>query len=212
MAYLRTSIDGNKQFGGYLSVDGGKSVAIGDGDVYEIAAGQHLIQIHSTSDFERGQGKFQGRLNSLGGSFGGMGIIDSVLDHQVDKAIGDNWKFQVIVGEGQSIDVSVLTKGKKIISDPMYAVSDLDTEELSALKEHFDKIHEEELRIAMTPRRSVKMIVIGALLLFGSVNGFAQVFAAEGGVSANVSMLVVAILFLVAGGLLVGLGMKKKVR
>ena len=46
-AYLHTVIDGNKSFGGYLSVDGEKAFAVNDDTTYELSPGHHYFVLYS---------------------------------------------------------------------------------------------------------------------------------------------------------------------
>jgi hypothetical protein len=58
-AYLYTSVDGNKSFGGYLSVDGEKAFEIQDDMTYELAPGRHHMVVYSTSNIQRANAKVQ---------------------------------------------------------------------------------------------------------------------------------------------------------
>ena len=65
MAYIYVEISGNKDFGGYLSVDGGESIALQDDFVYELEPGLHLFELHSKSDAERKTGNFQRNVRNV---------------------------------------------------------------------------------------------------------------------------------------------------
>lgn len=159
MAYIRIEVSGNPNFGGYLSVDEGSSIKLSDSDVYELDEGQHLFEIHSTSDFDRKAGGARRWLYNNTSSSGS--ILDSIERHDIAKQLGDDWNFQVVVDANDLIVISVMSKGEKIIGSPSYQIYDMDEETRTAYDEHFAQIHAEAERIANTPRRSWKMIFAG---------------------------------------------------
>ena len=58
-AYVSTYIQGGESWGGYLSVDGEKAIAIQNDMTYELCPGTHRFTIYTTSNIERGTAKFQ---------------------------------------------------------------------------------------------------------------------------------------------------------
>lgn len=205
MPYIELNISGNENFGGYLSVDGSSSVEITNEAVYELSAGQHLFEIHSTSDSDRNRGKFQAKINNA--AYTGD-MIDLLAGHQAAKAIGDNWSFSVVVEENDCVELMVLTKGNKIIADPKYRVSEMPAEKREYYEQMFQEIHEEEERIANTPRRSKKQIVWG--LIITALFGFGMMNAVRTG--AETAAILVMAAGIAVGALLFVLGMRKKVR
>lgn len=208
MAYLRTTVSGNPEFGGYLSVDGGKSIPVKDDMTYELEDGQHLFELHSTPDWQRKMGKFQNGLNSMTSSSGK--ILDAVYEKQASDAIGDTWRFQVVAQEGQLIEISVLSKGEKIIADPMYNVTDLELDVLADLQARFAEIHKREEEYANTPRRSGKQIAIGIALIV--LFGGALIMSIQESGSVSVAVLVTVLGVVAVGVLLLVLGLRKKIR
>lgn len=220
MAYLKIEIDGNPNFGGYLSIDREASIQIKDGEIYELDEGQHLFEIHTTTDAQRKMANFQSRLQSS------SGMLNALTDMQVDKGTGDNWHFQVMVGHGQLVVLSILSKGNQIISAPMYNVVDLEDDKLEELEEHFEKIHAEKRRIQAeldaererilnTPRRSKPKIIIGLIMaIYGAI--LATTFASTelaGTVEAeNATGMIASAIIAVAGIVLLVLGLRKKIR
>ena len=202
MAFIRTFIDGNTNFGGYLSVDGGKSVAIKDDMTYELENGKHHFEVHSTSDFSRKSGKFSDTLDSMTSSSGV--IVDSIIKAQNKSNIGSTWEFDVILDDDDCLMLHVNSKGQKLIGDPLYQIEQLSEEVVMELRKQF-----EELR--NTPRRSKKLIGwgLGLMICFslGCINGASSLIA-EG----NIAALIVCIAMIPIGLLLFLSGMKKKVR
>ena len=126
-AYLHTQISGNKDFGGYLSVDGEKSIKIGDDMTYELSTGQHSLVVYSTSDAQRKTGELQAKIYTHTSSSGA--IMDTLEAASTLKNLGDGWEINVVVEENQLVELSVLSKGTALVGDPMYKVTDLDEED-----------------------------------------------------------------------------------
>lgn len=202
-AYLQTLISGNESFGGYLSVDGEKAFSISHDMTYELAPGQHCLMIYSTSNFERASGKTQAFLHMTTSSSGA--VLDTLGAASAIKSMGDRWQIDVVVDDGDLVELRVLSKGSKLVGDPLFAVRELDKEELSHLEARFEEWRN-------TPIRSKKQMTIGAILafcgLFGSFN------AIRGAVDSS-ELLTALVLFvgLVAlGGFLFYRGFQKKIR
>lgn len=196
MAYLRLSIQGNTSFGGYISVDGSKSVAVKDGALYDLSEGQHYFVVSTTSDASRKFGKTYASMHASTSS--GSMIGDAVAGGITSSYAGNQWSFQVVVDSTDEVHVSVHTKGSKIIGDPMYSINELDEQTI-----------DEYEAILNVPSRNQKLIKWGialiALFAFGLFNvigdpeaGFAEAAVMIGGAG--------------IGALLFVLGMKKKTR
>lgn len=202
MAFIRTFIDGNTNFGGYLSVDGGKSVAIKDDMTYELENGKHHFEVHSTSDFSRKSGKFSDTLDSMTSSSGV--IVDSIIKAQNQSSIGSTWGFDVILGDNDCVILHVSSKGQKLVGDPLYQIEQLSDEAVEELKQQFEALRN-------TPRRSKKLIGwgLGLMICFAicSINGASSLIA-----DGNIAALIVCIAMIPIGLLMFLFGMKKKVR
>ncbi len=216
MAYLYLSISGNPDFGGYLSMDGGRSILMQDDMVYEIEDGLHAYTIHSNSDAKRTSGRIQGTINNLTGS---GGFFDTVNRVQAMNAIGDEWNFQARAEGDEVLMIEIVTKGDKIISTPEYQVTEFKDEIIQGWKEYFAEQHEKEAEKERKrqeerakPRRSKPKIIVGSILtglgVFGSLIRISTMAGGEGDPSEFAPMAV----FLVVGLILLLTGLKKKVR
>jgi len=216
MAYLYLSIGGNPDFGGYLSMDGGRSILMKDDMVYEIEDGLHAYTIHSTSDAKRAGGRVQGTINNLTGS---GGFFDTVNRVQAMNAMGDEWNFQARAVGDEVLVIEIVSRGEKIISTPEYQVTEFKEETIQSWKEYFAEQHEKEAEKERKrqeerakPRRSKPKIIVGSILtglgVFGSLIGLSTMAGGEGDPSAIAPMAV----FIIVGAILLLTGLKKKVR
>ena len=200
MAFIRTKIEGNTSFGGYLFMDSGRSVAIQDEMTYEIPSGTHYFEIHSKSDAERGMGKFQKGINGM--TSNGK-IIDKLCDMQANNSLGDAWSFNAELEDNDCLVIQIRSKGTKIVGEPDYEIIELDDETVAQLKEEFEAIRN-------TPRRNKKQIGWGLGLMF--VFAFGGINMISAGETMDAASLGVMIVGFGIGVLLFVLGMKKKVR
>ena len=206
MAYIELTVRGNEDFGGYLSVDGSESILITNDMVYELAPGAHLFEVHSTSDKERKMGERQRKFNdaTYTGSF-----IDRMTDRQATNAIGNTWSFSVKVADDEAVEILVVSRGSEIVDAPQYTTRQLSDEELAHYEEKFRELHEEEERIANTPRRHPKMMLIGALIALAFIYGCSNAAKAGDSDPTTYAVLVAGI---IAGIITFILGFMKKVR
>ena len=208
--YLITRISGNENFGGYLSIDGGKSGAIENGEFIRLSPGQHSLQIHSTSDAQRGIGNAQAFLYRNTSS---SGVLGDALERQSAKSnLGESWDINVYVEDDQVVYLNVLTKGQKIIDDPLYKVEDMSEElkqELDAKQQELEEKYEEWLN---TPVRSKKLMVWGGVLAFFGVFGLANYFSSGGMQDSGIGGALVLGLFIPVGAWMIYSGSKKKIR
>lgn len=210
MAYLKLEISGNTSFGGYLSMDGGKAIKVEDEMFYEIPSGRHTFVVHSASNASRSYAKFQAGLYNNTSSSGA--ILDAIERHQIQKGLGDSWEFEVDLDDDELLRICITSSGDQIVDDPAYAIQQLDDEDLAALEEMFAEVRAEQERIANTPRRSWKMILIGLAIAAFSVFGVYQVQI--GGVQTDDPMVTTIGFVVIAliGLLVFFLGARKKVR
>lgn len=199
-AYLQTVIDGNKSFGGYLSVDGGKSFAISDDMTYELSPGHHSFVIYSTSEFERKSGKLQATLYNNTSSSGA--ILDAMERHSAIKNLGDGWEISIVVEDHQMVILSILSKGSKLVGDPMYKTVDLSHEEVKELEVRFEEWKN-------TPVRSKKKMIWGAVIAFLGAFGASNALK-ESPVEAGAVLVMLGIA--AVGVLLFIFGFRKKIR
>ena len=195
-AYLNTVIDGNKNFGGYLSVDGEKAFAIGDDMTYELAPGHHILVIYSTSNFQRSAGKFQANMYMNTSSSGA--ILDAMERHSALKNLGDRWEINVYVEDHQMLSLNLLSKREKLIADPLYSVTDLSDEDVAQLEKRFEEWRN-------TPIRSKKKMIAGLIVAFCGLVGTSN---SEG----DVTGILLGIGLIVLGVLLFVFGFRKKIR
>ena len=216
MAYLYLSIGGNPEFGGYLSMDQGRSILMKDDMVYEIEDGLHTYTIHSTSDAKRAGGHVQGTINNL---VGGGGVMGAVNDIQAMNAIGDEWTFQARACGDEVLQIEIVTKGERIISTPEYRVTNVDEETIARWKAIFEEQHkqeEEEERKReeerSKPRRSKPKIIVGSII--GGVGAMATIsnISAVSSGAVEPSNIIPFALLLVVGAVVLLLGLKKKIR
>lgn len=199
-AYLHTVIDGNKNFGGYLSVDGAKSFAINDDMTYELTPGHHALMVYSVPDFQRKSGKLQATLYTHTSSNGA--ILDTLEAQSAIRNMGDGWEINIMVDDRQMVELNILSQGSKIVGDPMYGVSDLSEEQVKELEERFDAWRN-------TPIRSKKQMIWGAVLtflgIFGASNGLRESPVDVGGIFLMLGIVAAGVLLLVFGS-------RKKIR
>ena len=199
-AYLHTVIDGNKNFGGYLSVDGAKSFAINDDMTYELTPGHHALIVYSVPDFQRKSGKLQATLYTHTSSNGA--VLDMLEAQSAIRNMGDGWEINIMVDDRQMVELNILSQGSKIVGDPMYGVSDLSEEEVKELEERFDAWRN-------TPIRSKKQMIWGAVLtflgIFGASNGLRESPVDVGGIFLMLGIVAAGVLLLVFGS-------RKKIR
>lgn len=201
--YLIMGISGNEQFGGYLSVDGEKSVSIVNGDFLKLSPGQHSLQIHSTSDAQRKMGKTQAALYNNTSS---SGILMDTLERKSALSnLGDSWNINVHVADGQAIYLNVLTKGEKFLADPTYCVEDMSED----MEKDLDEKYEAWVN---TPIRSKKLMIWGIVLAFLGVFGVSNFFTQGGMEEYGIAGFIVLALLIPLGGWLFYSGFKKKVR
>ena len=197
MAYLHMTINGNTSFGGYLSIDGGKTDKIEDGVVQELANGKHTFTIYTASDFER----INANVNKRARSGSGNKLLNMANDAIMKGAGGESWSFTVTLGETDCAAIDVTTAGKDFTDDPTLEVIALPEEKYREYFEYFEKLRN-------TPRRNGKQmkwgIGLAAAFAFGLFN------AATSG--AEVSAMLVMIAGVAVCALLFALGVRKKVR
>lgn len=201
--YLIMGISGNENFGGYISVDGEKSVPIINGDYLRLTPGQHSLQIHSTSDAERKMGKAQATLYNNTSSSGAL--VDALERKSAKSALGDSWDINIYVEDGQAIYLNVLTKGQKIIDDPLYKVETMSEE----MEKELDEEYEAWLN---TPVRSKKLMVWGIVLAFCGVFGVSNYLTQGGMAEDGIGGVLVLGALALLGGWLFYSGFKKKIR
>ncbi len=201
-AYLLTLINGNKSYGGYLSVDGEKSFPIQDDMTYELSPGQHSLSIYTNSDAQRKVGSVQASVYNNTSSSGV--ILDAIERQSALSNMGDGWVIDVFVQEGQLLTLSVLTKGSKFAGTPLYEVDDLTDEAIKELEEKFEAWRN-------TPVRSKKQIVWGLILASVGAIIFSNYIRNNNEENAGGILVVWGIIFVV-GVILFLLGMKKKIR
>lgn len=199
-AYLHTAIDGNKDFGGYLSVDGEKAIKIGDDMTYELSPGHHSLVIYSTSDAQRAAGKFQATVYNNTSSSGA--IMDTLERKSALSNLGDGWEINVIVDNNQMITLNILSKGSKLVAAPLYNVIDLSDEDVAELEKRFEEWKN-------TPIRSKKMITWGVVLTICGSIGF---FSAIQTKPLNMEGFLFTLGFTAVGVLVLVLGSRKKIR
>lgn len=199
-SYLHTAIDGNKNFGGYLSVDDEKAFAIVDEMIYELAPGQHSLVIYSTSNTERNIGKLQDTINKNTSSSGV--ILDTLEERSAFKNLGDRWEIDVMVEDGQMLDLNILSKGTKIVGNPMYRITTLSEEQREKLAKDFEEWKN-------TPIRSKKGMIWGVILAFCGVVGVSNVLKES---PLDITGLAVTAGLALVGVLVFVLGFQKKIR
>lgn len=211
-AYLMTFIYGNESFGGYFSVDGESSRPIEDDMTYQLDPGPHLIEIFSTSNFERKTGAFQASLYRNTSSSGA--ILDAIERRQALKNLGDSWSIEVFVEEGQAVVLNVRSSGNSIVGDPVYSIEDLSDEQIESLEEVFEELEREYQEELNRPKRKPAKIVWGIILMFCSLVGIMNFSQADPQEYADAPWAPwVVVLGLLAGGLLLFInGIRKKVR
>lgn len=195
-AYLITEISGNKDFGGYLSIDGSKGIAIQDGRIYELPAGGHHVEIHSKDDFSRKMSKARYLPTS------GSGITDAVLA----AGEGDTWTIEVNLDENDILQLSVSSHHSKLVGTPQYAVSELNEAGVAYYEEKF-----EALRNVF--ERNKKQLTWGIILALGSV--VFGIGAINSGTLSEHPIWTPIVLFgglLIVGVLMIVFGIKKRVR
>ena len=200
-AYLQTLISGNQNFGGYLSVDGEKSFAVSHDMTYELAPGRHHFELYSTSDSARKNAKGQAWLYNNTGSSGA--ILDAIERQQIRSQMGEGYEFDVVVDDGEMVQIEILSKGSKLVGAPMSRTVELSPDEIAELEAKFEEWRN-------TPIRNTKQMIWGAVLAFLGVFGATN--AINGGEEDMMSALLLMGGIVAVGVLLFVLGFKKKIR
>lgn len=113
MAILRVKVQGGSDFGGYLSVNGGKEIMLYNGIVYKIPTGNVRFDYFSRSAIERKTGKLNAAVN--GGSMLGSAIAANNM--------GQEFSVNHQVNENDIIEFSAFVRGNRDV----YAAPVLDT-------------------------------------------------------------------------------------
>lgn len=200
-AYLQTLISGNQNFGGYLSVDGEKSFAVSHDMTYELAPGRHHFELFSTSDSSRKAAKGQAWLYNNTSSSGA--ILDAIERQQIRSGMGDGYEFDVVVDDGEMVQVEIISKGSKLVGAPMFRTIELSPAEIAEWERKFEEWRN-------TPIRSPKQMIWGAVLAFLGVFGATN--AINGGEEDLMSALLLMGGIVAVGVLLFVLGFRKKIR
>lgn len=200
-AYLQTLISGNQSFGGYLSVDGEKSFAVSHDMTYELAPGRHHFELFTTSDSSRKAAKGQAWLYNNTSSSGA--ILDAIERQQIRSQMGEGYEFDVVVGDGEMVQIEILSKGSKLVGAPMSRIIELSPAEIAEWERKFEEWRN-------TPIRSPKQMIWGAVLAFLGVFGATN--AINGGEEDLMSALLLMGGIVAVGVLLFVLGFRKKIR
>ena len=198
MAYVKFIVEGNTSYGGYYSVNGGKSQPIKHDMIYEVANGHYQFTISEKSAAVKGASTV-GRLANLASSNTSV-MYDAYMAHQA----GDDWKFSVDLTEDtDAVCIYTYTKGQSFYDDPEYKVIELDEEYYQELKAKFE-------RIRNTPRRSKKQIGWGIGLMLAFAFGTYNLLTSGEAYEAPTLIFFIGMIGL--GVLLFLLGIRKKVR
>ena len=200
-AYLQTLISGNQSFGGYLSVDGEKSFAVSHDMTYELAPGRHHLELYTTSDSSRKAAKGQAWLYNNTSSSGA--VLDSIERQQIRSQMGEGYEFDVVVDDGEMVQIEILSKGSKLVGAPMSRIIELSPAEIAEWERKFEEWRN-------TPIRSPKQMIWGAVLAFLGVFGATN--AINGGEEDLMSALLLMGGIVAVGVLLFVLGFRKKIR
>ena len=197
MAYVKFIVEGNTSYGGYYSVNGGKSQAIKHDMIYEVENGHYHFKISEKSSAVKGASTV-GRLANLASSNTSV-MYDAYMAHQA----GDDWTFSVdLTDDTDALCIYIYSKGQSFYDAPEYKVVELDEEYHQELKAQFEAIRN-------TPRRNKKQIGwgIGLMAAFG-FGTFNMISSGE----AEPSGLIFFIGMIGLGALLFLLGMRKIIR
>lgn len=200
-AYLQTLISGNQSFGGYLSVDGEKSFAVSHDRTYELAPGRHHLELYTTSDSSRKAAKGQAWLYNNTSSSGA--ILDAIERQQIRSQMGEGYEFDVVVDDGEMVQIEILSKGSKLVGAPTSRIIELSPAEIAEWERKFEEWRN-------TPIRSPKQMIWGAVLAFLGVFGATN--AINGGEEDLMSALLLMGGIVAVGVLLFVLGFRKKIR
>lgn len=200
MAFLHTSITGNTSFGGYISMDGDKSVPIQDDMTYEITPGKHNFRIFTKSDLERRYGNAQHGITS---HISNPGLLDAIIDAHAAHSIGDGWSFDVILENNDCVTVAVTSKGQNLIGDPVYEVEELPADVAESLRSQIEQVRN-------TPRRSKKLMGWGIGLMAAFGIGTYNLFTSSESYAVATAVFFIAMIGV--GALLFWLGFQKKKR
>ena len=124
MAYIQIEFAGQKTFGGYLKIDGGRQIKCIDGLIIPVSAGTHYISLSSDSSAIKG-------LNKVNGWLGNDDRRRNVYDGNITAAFEENSLMTLtIVSDGWG----------HIIGTPQTSTFEMDDE----LKEKADKMYQEQ--------------------------------------------------------------------
>ena len=135
MAYLVISVNGNPEFGGYLSLDGESSVLVSNDDIYKISNGAHYYELFTRSDAQRRAGENSNFVNNL---FGASGVLGYFADAAASNAMGESWSFQAHVDEDEALVIEIVSRGKEILCAPQYRIYPLDEETIKEFESCFE--------------------------------------------------------------------------
>lgn len=221
MAYLHLMVKGNPDFGGYISLNGARSVPVQDDWTWEIADGMHSIKIYSKSNVSRTAGKITGAATAISYNYSALSRASLMM---AANDIGDEWEIGVNLAPEDCLFIQTYSRGNQIVAAPTYYVETLSDEMVVYLENRFREQYEEQARIeeerrqekeriASMPRRRKGQIVWGVILMaIGTVMSFAGISYVADGYVEEVAFIPVGLLIIGLGVLKFCLGMRKKVR
>ena len=129
MAYILIEFAGQKTFGGYLKIDGGRQIPLYDGQMIRIEPGTHYLSYSTQSASQRGIAK----LNAWAGN---NRIAAAYERNAVDGDITESF------GSNEAMLFTVVSDGAgHVLDQPQYRMKEFDDEEIK----EFDKLYAEQL-------------------------------------------------------------------
>ena len=127
MAYINIEYGGQKTFGGYLSVDGGKQMVLSEGLLIKVDAGTHYLDFMNVPSAN----KTIAKANAYAGNYGtALFMANTIVEGTITEDLGEN-------------DLLVLTvvsdNNGKILDVPNYRITPLTAEGIQKLDELYQK-------------------------------------------------------------------------
>lgn len=183
MAFIHVELGGQKTSGGYLKVDGGKSIKLQEGLIIPISAGTHYLSFSNKSGGDRAMA----RANA---AVGNVRLANAMESDALDGEI------TVDLNENDMVFLSIVSDSKgNVLALPRYSVRELDEDELNQANEI---VKNQNVRAAKKSRRR-KMIWGVVLAALGLDTLFMGMGDGVEGLAGPIVLIAVGVLLFLMG-------------
>ncbi len=145
MAFVYFAVEGNENFGGYVSVNGGDYMRAYNGFSVAVPVGTCLLNLTDEGSFSRGSNKFSVSLNNFNKALSQIGepsllstVIGASADRENEKIYQQTnehtWHIEVELEDGDVLIAAVMSSGSKFAECPRYDVIELNDELAAAIE------------------------------------------------------------------------------